>query len=459
MAPPYENNGLCITNVILQHMVLQNDRRSIAIAPGEEGLSWNKWILGACAAPLYLDLVQYLMGITGTDGYRHWPEYQPLEPESVSNILAMTFWKFIDNGTYNQLYPPNGLLPTLGGVSNDHTMRILDMSEATFNLLDTETEREFVSSLLLELRLDTIVTPNNTVRSGLKELHPPSMRTITPTFLLDLFRGSSGYSQKLLEIWDAHDNSIEYFNQLLSFIISSGTWLSLLIGCPLLPLANHTLGVFLQETADQSYLMAETAEECEILQISGGLMVHPELERSIASRLSSSVSLNVRYFQSADIRELYPSLDIHGRDDQYRKEWLAKVWSYLNGITRNLPGTEQYRLEPLRDVRMYFGKVVGAVGDHDVFLCPSEFDNYTRAAILAPSGTSEEEIAVIRSFEGLILLDRLAFPDGRVRKESLRNVTGVYRLLRSIHLLASMDQLLSIEAYIARTVPESITVR
>lgn len=440
-------------------MVLQHDRRSIAIAPGEEGSSWNKWILGACAAPLYLDLIQYLMGISGADGYRHWPEYQPLEPESVSNILAMTFWKLINNGTHSPLYPPNRLLPTSDGISNEHTTPVLDMSEATFNLLDTEIERDFFLSLLLELGLETIVTPSNTVRSGLKELRPPSMRSITPRFLMDFVRGSPRYSERLLEIWRDHDHSIEYFNQLLSFIISSGTSLSLLIDCPLLPLANRTLGVFLQETAEQTYLMADTAEEYEILQISKSLMVHPGLDRSIASRLSSSTSLNVRYFQSADIKKLYPSLDIHGRDDQYRKEWLVKVWSYLGGVTRNLPGTERYRLDPLQDVRVYFGKVVSAVSDEDVFLCPSEFDNYSRAAILAPSEITEEEIAVIRSFNGLILLDRLAFPDGRVRVESLQNVKGVYRLLRSISLLASTDQLPSIEAYITRTVPDRITVR
>lgn len=443
-------------------MVFQSDRRVIAIASGEEGSPWNKWILGGnCAARLYLDLVQYLMGISGVDGYRHWPEYKPLESETVSNILANTFWKLIRNEGNYSLYPSDGLLPTSQGTSDEQTPGILTMGEAIFNLLDTEPEREFFSSLLLELGLRTIVTPNNTVRNGLKELQLAPTRSITPRFLMDLFRGSPQYSEELLKIWGAHDHSIEYFNQFLFFIFFSGApLLSSLIGCRLLPLASRDLGTFLQETADQAYLMARTPEEYEILKVSKSVMVHPGLEHSIASRLASSMSFNVRYFRSDDIKDLYPRLDIDRRDNQFKKEWLVKVWSYLRATIRSVPGTEPLRLKPLRDVQIYYGKAVGAVRDGDVFLSPSEFDNFACSAILTPSGETDADIAaIIGSFEGLILLERSAFPEGRMLEESLQNVNGAYRLLRSIHLLGSTDQLPSIEAYISKTVPNRITVR
>lgn len=445
-------------------MVPQSDRPSVAIASGEEGSPWNKWILGgAGAARVYLDLVEYIMGTDGADGYRHWPEYKPLESETVSNILANTFWKLIRSEGDHNLYPSDRLLfASEEDDSNEHTPGILTMGEAIFNLLETESERAFFSSFLLDLGLETIATPNHTVRSGLKELQLTSMRSITPGFLMDLFRGSAEYSEKLRKVWAAQDHSIEYFNQILFFIFSSGTSLpSSLIGCALLPLANLTLGVFLQDTAGQAYLMANNSEEYEILMVSKSLMVHPRIERWVASRLASSMSLNVRYFHSDDIKDLYARVDADGRDSQYKRKWLLKVWSYLRSTVRSLPGMEPTRLEPLRDVRIYFGKAVGgAVGDDDVFICPSEFESFACAAILKPSGETEEDTAVIvGALKGLILLDRLAFPEGRMLEESLQSVKGVYRLLRSIHLLASRNQQPSMEAYIAGTIPNSIAVR
>lgn len=448
-------------------MVPLSDRPSIAILSGEEGSPWNKWILGGvCAARSYLDLVEYLMGTDGADGYRHWPEYKPLESETVSNFLANTFWKLIKSEGNCSLYPSDGRLSTPegdseGDISNEPTPGVLTMGEAIFNLLEKETEREYFSTLLLELGLETIATPNHTVRIGLKELQLASMRSITPEFLMGLFRGSAEFSERLREVWAAHDYSIEYFNQLLFFIFSSGTSLpTSLIGCALLPLANLTLGVFQKNTADQAYLMAKTSEEYDILMVSKSLMVHPRIERWVASRLASSMSLNVRYFNSDDIKDLYPKLDADGRDSQYKRKWLVRVWSYLRAIVRSLPGTEQTRLEPLKNVRIYFGKAVGAVSDDHAFISPSEFDNFACAAILKPSEETEEEIAVIvGSFKGLILLDRSAFPEGRMLEESLQSVKGAYQLLRSIHLLASTNQPPSIEAYITRTVPNSIAVR
>lgn len=427
-------------------MSLQSDRHSISVAPGEDGWRWNKWILETGVAPLYLDLVQYLMEISGVDGYRHWPEYQPPKSEPVSKILVAAFWKLVAVSTYS-LYPPNE--PLLLG----HTPRLLNFSQAIFNLLDTQADSDYFLSLLLGIGLETIVTPNEIVQRGLKELRPTSMRSITPEFLMDQFRGPLGNSKRLLEIWrQDYDCSIEYLNRLLSFVCN-GTSLSLLVDCVLLPLANHTLGVFLQESVDSVYLIADTAEEREILWISKDLMVHPGLESSVVSRLASTKSINVRRLQSGDIKELYPRLNIDGSDDRYRKEWLVRVWTYLKASAWSLPETER-ALADLCDKQVYFGNVVGEDIDDYVFLCPSEFNDFVHAAILAPSGPTEK--SVLESFKGLILLDRSAFPESSVQKESLQNVDGVYRLLKSIELLSSTE---SMEAYITRVIPDRIPVR
>lgn len=412
-------------------------------------------------APLYLDLVQHLMEVRGADGYRHWPKYQPLNPESVSKVLAMAFWKSVALGT-NKLYPTDRLSSDSESTANRCTPTILNLREATFNLLDDQTDSNFFLPLLLELGLKTIVTPTETVRNGLKEFRPKLlMESISPEFVLSQFRGSSTNSKRLLEIWGQdHNHSIVYLNQLLSFIFN-GVPLSSLVGCELLPLANCTFGVFgvfSRETGDQVYLMAETLEERDILRISESLMVHPGLDSSIVYKLSSQSSLNVRNFQPDDIKELYPRLDIDGRDDEYRKKWLVKVWSCLKTSARSCPGTEQASLARLRDMRMYFGKSFGGVSDDAIFLCPSEFNNFVYAAILKPSRATKEVAAVLKSFKGLIFLDSSAFPESAVQEESLQNVKGVYRLLKSIELLASMDEPQTIETYITRTIPDSIQV-
>lgn len=437
-------------------VILHNNRQSIPLAQREEGSVWNRWILETGVAPLYLDLVNYLMKISGENGYHYWPRYQPQSPETVSKIIATGFWDRVPSSTYN-LYPPDRLLSSRV-IHHGQSPKNLCLGEATFNLLDTA-QSDFFRTLLLKLGLTTVTTPNEIVQNGLREIQPLPIDSVTPEFLLNLFRSAPANSDRLLEIWaQDQDHSISFLDRLLDFIMQGGFNFSLLIDCALLPLANDTLGRFLPHTADLKYLIAETSDERKILEITENRMVHYKLKVSIAKKLASCNLLNVRRFRFEDIIELYPTLELEGKDTGYRKEWLARVWSYLNAIARNSPATEKTRLVHLQNMKICFGKVVGEPLQ-DVFLCPSEFNNGLQPAILEPVGLTREEMALIESLKGLILLDRSAFPESQIRQESLRDAIGSYRLLASIAILASNDGSIAINTYITKAVhPKNIAV-
>lgn len=307
--------------------------------------------------------------------------------------------------------------------------------------------------LLSKLGVENIVSPSQAVRNGLREMQPSSLNVITPSyFITRLHLLPARYQDILLEIWAHEKNySMDFFNSLLSFITRQ-IELTSLFDCALLPLANLTLGTLLPNGGgNENFLVAGTPEEREILDVSQNLMVHPGLDPTVAQVLVLSGKLNITRFTPNDITRLRPILE--DRDAEYRKNWLIKVWAYLRNYPIHLP---QPQLVCFENMPMYFGKTIG--GEH-TFFCPSDFENFRYPVILEQSDLTKDALLVLGSLEGLILLDKSAFPEKNLSQESIKSVTGLYRLLRSIDLLASKNGLF-IEEYIIKTIPsKSIQVR
>lgn len=437
--------------------MIGSNRQSIPIREKEEGSNWNRWMYESCIASIYLDLITHLMQTIDSEdgGYLYWPEYPSLtltqNTESVSRTISMSFWNLVASSP-SALYPPVRSPPG-SAASNAHTVGNLSLRTAIFNFLDP-TESEFMLPLLSRLGVENIVSPNELVRKGLRAARPPTLSSITPAYLITRLRSSPArFQQILLEIWAHKNYSIDFFNSVLNFITRE-TELTSLIDCTLLPLANLTLGTFLPKGGNESFLVAGTPEEQEILDISQNLMVHPNLDPLLIQGLVSSGLLNITRFTFNDITRLRQILD--DRDVEYRKKWLGKVWSYLKNYPAYLPVPQ---LSCLDNMPMYFGKVIGEPTSEQIFFCPSDFENFGYPVILEQSGLPRDALSVLESLKGLILLDKLAFPESKVAQESIKSVTGLYRLLRSIDLLASKSGQF-LEDYIKATIPpSSITVR
>lgn len=387
------------------------------------------------------------------DGYRYWPEYPSKtlaqNTDSVSRTISTAFWGLVAHSSY-PLYPPLRL-PSASTTINRRDLRNLNLKAGVFNLL-SPTEEKVMLPLLSKLGMDNMVSPNQTVRNGLRITQPPTLSTITPwCFITRLHLSPKRCQDILLEIWANEKNySMGFFNSLLSFIIR-GIDITSLIDCALLPLANLTLGTFLPNGGNESFLVAGTSEEREILDISQNLMVHPGLDPTVLQVLVLSGKLNVTRFTFNDITRLRPILE--DRDAEYRKSWLVKVWTYLRNYPPDLP---EPQLACLENMPMYFGKTIGGT---NAFFCPSDFENFRYPVILEQSGLTKDALLVLESLKGLILLDKSAFPQSKLSQESIKGVTGLYRLLRSIDILASKDGLF-IEDYITKTIPSgSIEVR
>lgn len=419
----------------------------------EEGFGWNRWILGNGVAPLYLELVDHLMQTIGTDGYYYWPAPPSQHTDAASKLVATAFWTMVATSSYH-LYPPQGPSDASGSNCDKQTLTPLKLEKAIINLLEPP-ERDFFLSLLLRLGVRGVVTPNGTASSGLKEIQPQSMISITPQYLLNLIWSTPMYCEKIYEIWKQESYSMDWFNQLLSFI-TRGTSLGLLIHSPLLPLANHTLGTFCPRSADQFFLVAKIAAESEVLGIAQNLMVHPSLYRSTVDKLIACGELNIKQFQFEDILRLQPILEQEGISPVHQKDWLEKFWLYFRSVAHH---QEQGLLSYVQYMRIYFGNVVGEPPERYVFISPSEFNNFTYPAIVAPSDPTGDEISTLQSLEGLIQLNRAAFPQSSLRGESSRHTHGIYRLLKSIDLLARRSNL-TIEAYIMKSLSHGgITAR
>lgn len=433
---------------------------------------WNKWIFEMGVAPLYLVLIKHLMKTRGADGYRYWPPYPSEKSDVISQIISTEFWKRVASTPY-ELYPPD--LPLKS--TSEHPAN-LDFKTAIFNLLNT-TDSEFLMEILRRFGLYDIVSPPQRIRDDLKTYSPDSMKSVSPGYLLGLLR-STTYHKKLLQIWNEKDRNIEFSNKLLSFILSGdipgeseepttfgyetiapGS----LIGCKLLPLANDTLGQFLSKAAaTPNFLVAKTPEEWMILNVSPALAVHQGLESSTIKRLMSSSELNIENFHFGDIPRVHGIMNQKsgGHNADERKDWIRKVWSYFELCVRESPEKQEYYLNILNDIPVYFGTLIGQPNTHTEFLSPAQFSGGSAPVIAQQSGLTIPQNLVIQSLEGLILLDPSAFPQLHLPSELMGSVSGargVYRLLQSIQILA--DKLhLSVEQYLIKTLkPSDLEVR
>lgn len=432
-----------------QNLVTQSNRQSIPLEESEmeEGSEWNRWIFESCVAPLYVSLVKYLMQTYNSHGYHYWPPYPSEKTDTVSKVISTEFWKRVVSSPY-QLYPPvPPLLPRGSATKTTETLQNIDLGNAVFNFLNP-TESNFVLPILLQLGHSNIVNPPLQIRSGLKACGPKSMMVLSPKYLLDLFR--STYNKgKLLDIWEKeHQSSITFFNTLLSFV-TSGDISEPIENCALLPLTDNSLGTFRPKTAVASYLVAGTPEEREILSIAPNLSIHPKLDPLIVDKLVSNGDLNVTKFQFEDIPRLHGTIDEWNTED--RKTWLKKLWSYFESCIRKSPEKKDIYLTILQDIPVYSGTPIGSTNT-TVFLSPAEFSEGSTPAIIQQSGLEGPETSVLQSFKNLVLVDTSTFPQNQLPQEVMKSVSGsqgLFRLLRSIEILATRSRL-PIEDYITK---------
>lgn len=438
----------------------------------EEGSAWNKWIFEMGVAPLYLVLIKHLMQTRGADGYRYWPPYPSEKTDTISEIISTAFWKRVASTPY-ELYPPD--LPV---TNTGETPANLDFKTATFNLLNPA-DSEFLMEILLRFGLYDIVSPPQRLRNYLKAYNPDSMKSLSPEYLLGLFR-STTYHNKLLQIWKAKDHNLEFFNKLLSFILDgdtsgeSGDLTTFgyqkiipgrLIGCAILPLANGTLGQFCSKTAaTANFLVAKTRGEHVLLDDSPTLAIHPGLEPSVIEKLISTSELNIAWFQFEDIPRVYETMNqnIGEHSVDRRKDWIRNMWAYFEHCIRESPEKEESYLNVLYHMPVYFGTLIGQPNIHTEFFSPQKFFSGSIPAIVEQSKLSNSQNSVLQSFKGLVLLDPSAFPKSKLPSELIDDVSGalgVCRLLRSIQSLAGRLHV-SIEEYLIKTLqPSGLEVR
>lgn len=433
----------------------------------EEGLKWNEWIFKTGVAPLYLVLIKHLMQTRGADGYRYWPPYPSEKSDSISRIISTVFWERVASTPY-ELYPPD-----VPSTNISETPANIDFEGATFNLLNPS-DSEFLMEILLQFGLYNIVSPPQRIRDDLKSCNHNSMKSLSPEYLLGLFRSTKDiYNKKLLRVWKEKGCDMKFFNKLLSLILSGDTpgksenpmtygyepiTPGRLIGCELLPLANNTLGRFCSKTpVTVNFLTARTPEEKAILDVSPTLSVHPNLDLSTIEKLMSKSELNIANFQFEDIPRVYEAMNQRGgwHNIDERKAWISKVWSYFELCIREDPTTREHYLKVLNDMPVYFGTPIGQPNTHTEFVSPAQFSNGSSPVIVRQSRLSAPQNLVLQSLEGLILLDPSAFPQINLLPElmdSISGALGVCRLLRSIKFLAKG---LSIEQYLIKTLQPS----
>lgn len=411
----------------------------------EEGSEWNNWIFEKGVAPLYLILVKYLMQTSGANGYHYWPPYPSTSTDTVSRIISTEFWKKAVSSSH-ELY-----VSELPSENTRKTPIILEFNAAVFNLLDPDGSKFLVDLLRRFGRRDIVSLPQR-IQEGLKACNPKSMKSLSPNFLLDIFRSAS-YNDILLQVWEEKQFDIEFLNILLSFIVSQENSESI-IGCVLLPLSNKTLGTFCLKTMDANFLVAKAPDEREILDFSPSLAVHPGLELSVIETLMLKGKLNIANLQFDDIPRLYKTINKRSTDE--RKFWIKNMWPYFERCIRESPGKRETYLNTLRNMPVYFGTAIGQPDTHIEFLSPVQFSDFSRGsipAIVKQSKLGSAQNSMLQAFKGLILLDPSAFPQDHLPSECMSNISGalgVYRFLKSIKSLAMQNEL-PIEDYIMKT--------
>lgn len=376
----------------------------------------------------------------GVNGYRYWPPYPSATTDAISRVISTAFWEKVVELPY-RLFPPETL--DINGIPKN-----LEFEAATFNLLDSPSS-EFFVDLLLRLGLRDIASPPQKIRDSLRAYNPEPMKFVSPEYILALCR-SPKYKDGLFQIWKECQHNMEFFNILLLFIIKRVTPESL-IGCVLLPLLDRNLGQLLPKTATvASFLIAKTPDERAILDVSPNLVPHPDLDPSVIEALLAMDNLNIANFQFEDIPQLHAT--IGDRSTDYRKSWIKKVWTYFENCIRKSPEKQEEYLQILNDIPVYFGTPVGQPNTHTVFLSPAELSASLIPAIMKQSRLTYSQNSILESFNGLILLDRSAFPQSELPSELVgggtSGILGIYRLLKSIKILADK---LPLKEYIINT--------
>lgn len=461
------------------NMVVQSNRTSTPLEESEmeEGSEWNKWILEKGVAPLYLILINHLMQNNGNAGYRFWPPYPSDRSDIVSRTISSAFWERLITSPYT-LYPPVSSAEHFSPAEHLSSVELktggvpmLCFSEVVFDLLEARIS-SFIVPLLLKLGVNNIVSPPPEIKDYFIKCQSESIKVVSPNFFLGHLRR---YSSKLLEIWKESGNDISFFNVLFSFIyldnvpnlLKDGKPVPpeekdkisyLMKGSTLLPLADNSLGTFQFKGSADCYLVAQDNQEQALLDFAPKISVHPGLCKLTVIENFMKSNLNIKHFEFSDIPRIYKEVNDR-RDNNYRVQWLKKMWAYCETYIRTNPKQAENCLGILSNLEVYFGSRVGQGNDTDTesnadveFISPAQFSSGHFAVILDQSTEdADPDMRMLLSpLRGLILLDKSAFPQKEIPRELFKEITGTLgfnRLLKSIESLASETQL-SIREYI-----------
>jgi sacsin len=439
---------------------LSGDRRSILVeeTASFDGSAWNRWLLDENLPCLYLQFLEDLVRILGTDVFRFWPTAE-ISRDSLSDILRAAFWRKVPFSRY-RLYPQANrmiqgpVLRTGRGRGNREPLRPIvswELKEAMFDFLCNRSSHN-LQDLLRSWNQNLVRVNLHTLSKSFKALTPP-ISEITPSCIRKSLQSTTVCDE--LEKCSRADPSV--LDELLQVIWPRRDQeRGELDGCRILPLQDGSLGVLrLAQSGRQTYFFT-TVREQKLFGFASRIFVRAEVENTktvfgetvykcpeFLQWLVKSSAFNVRNLSVEDLKQV---LSCRNSADwaptPALESWLKDFWAYFNkqyspprgetgAVTVAQCGIENFQL------------FKASKGPNTIYISPTTFES-----LPAVVGPWEKQPALLcAQFPDLYIVNSAFVPDSLAREnfvprflKAIREISNTKRVDLGEFLSSSLNR-------------------
>lgn len=416
--------------------LLSGDRQNIATdeTSQDAGSEWNKWLLQKALPRLYLQFLDDIGRKIGHDVYKYFPVELSGRQHLLSDLVRASFWEHI-NSSSCRLFPvisvPQNIM-TSGSRrrSNRTAPNLVTFGCAVFDVLEQRTSEALQP--LVGSCLDALVRPPMRLAKYIKDI--PGVKVLTPTVV----RETLGSNKAITLIEKAKERDKNFLDVLLSFIMpQTMAEVAELDGCPILPLANGTLGTLsLKSTtattkSGEMYFSAN-AECHDLFPFASSILSANKEHGKFVTKILDSGTCNLKSLEKKDVSVMLDRKASWSLDPT-SKTWLFQFWKYMNSTTPSTMGATKPEVLDLDSLQHFPLLLLRHRDGKETLNSLRYFENNP----VVVQSAVEEHMSLFQKFPGLDVVDSRTLPRSLCEAEqSLSHLPSLNRFLRSIKLLA-----------------------
>lgn len=418
--------------------LLSGDRQNIAIEETSQdaGSEWNRWLLQKKLPHVYLQFLEDIGRKIGHDVYKYFP-LDTNGAHMLSDLITASFWTEIQSSSC-RLFPvveasQGSWMPGNTGRSVRRAPNMVTFQEATFDFL----ERQMSDTLrpLLCKCLEHLVRPPLQFN---KHINCAGVKVLTPGLVRCVLK-----SDKVKEhIERAKEAEKNFLSNLLSYIMPpTKAEVIELDGCPILPLANGSLGTLSLKSSstDSCNVMYFSADpECHnLFSFASSLLAASQVHKKFVDCILSSGLFNLKSLEKTDVSVvLRCNIKESWAPGPMSKAWLLRFWKYMNSTSRSTgepTKPEVLNLDSLQHLPLLL------LRHHNGKETMNSLHHFQNNPVVVQVNV-EEHMKLLADFPGLDIVDSGTLPESVCRaEESLSDKASLNRFLKSIELLAVRD--------------------